>query len=132
VQVYFAHAMSDYGNARERIALRAIAKHFPGAIIINPSRSGHAKAVQVMRTIRANVMDYFCALVRESDAVVYMETWDFKIGPGVAKEVLEAHVFQKPIHKVCPFTRTVGPAKVASNILTIAEMRERLADQSES
>jgi hypothetical protein len=134
VQVYFAHAMTDYHTEREARALASIAAKWPGCIIVNPARAGHANAVQVMRTAGHNVMDYFCGLVRQSDAVASMETEDFRIGPGVAKEMLEAAVFGIPLYRVAPQSihgKVWGPVPFHSAcfhapLLTIAELRERM------
>lgn len=129
MKIYFAHAMTDYGNARERAAVTILER--AGWEVINPNGPTHSAAVDAMRTAGHNVMDYFTGLVRAADATAYMLTEDGDIGPGVLKEVCEAYVWGKSVYRVGPANYYRVPSRDflngAGRVLTISEMRERVS-----
>lgn len=135
-KIYFAHAMTDYGNDREAAALHTLrhnsVHNFEPMDIINPNDPGHQLVCKAFKLSGKNAMDYFCALVRSCDALAFMATKYDEIGPGVAKEIIEALVFEKPVFEVTPhrLLHRPTPNLIFSHrpILTVAAMRERVVE----
>jgi hypothetical protein len=125
--IYFAHAMTDYNSPREQQALNLLAEQFSNVKVLNPNSPEHAAAAVAFKRAGMNTMDYFCALVRECSRVAFLPTPDGKIGPGVMKEMVEAHIFGKALHEIDLPGRIVHPFSSAfDRVLTIADLRGRL------
>lgn len=137
--VYFAHAISDYDTDRERAAESALRAQF--GVVVNPNQQAHRNGYAVyMESVHSyDPMGFWTNLVRHCDVLAYMPTKDFHIGPGVAREVLEAIVWGKPVfqidlsgsgtpHLLRLNAQTLPPMRV----LTIEEMRERIKTAKEA
>lgn len=136
MKIYFAHAMTEYGHQWEAEALKALRADGRFTEVVNPSEPEHAQAAVAFKRAGKNPMDYFCALVRECDALAFMTTTDDKLGPGVSKEIVEALSFGKPVFE-CRFhgfpvtIRESGAAAFFQrDVLSIAEMRARIAEKA--
>jgi hypothetical protein len=98
-KVYFAHCMADYGNGRERKAIRIIRKHLPKWQIVNPNTKRIAAQFERERDPN-DPMRFWRRQVRECDALVYLANLDGTVGAGVAVEILEALVWGKPVWRI--------------------------------
>lgn len=136
-KLYFAHAMTDYDNERERKALHLIKITFPDWEVINPNTMQHATVANGYKFAGQNAMDYFCAIVRSCDAVVYLPTEAGEIGPGVAKEIIEGFCFEKGMYMVNferqRIDRKLSPGHVfeATYMIPVPEMRKRIVAMKE-
>ncbi|MBS4049399.1 MAG: hypothetical protein KG075_23845 [Alphaproteobacteria bacterium] len=98
-KIYFAHCMADYGNERERAALKLLKEKFHiGWEIVNPSAPAISGAFQGSPTRNSDPMAFFRKLVQECDAVAFLFNPGGKsVGASVAVEVLEAFAWDKPV-----------------------------------
>lgn len=137
--IYYAHPMSWYGTDHEKADLQEIRLEWPGIEIINPSDPKHVEAAQAIYArggTSAEVMVYFEDLVAGAEALVYRSFSDGKLGAGVSKEILTAHVNNRPIFRlysgctaaICgqPHIISGSEADLLWGTLTIEKTRERI------
>ncbi|RLI62255.1 MAG: hypothetical protein DRO67_07270 [Candidatus Asgardarchaeum californiense] len=85
--VYFAHAMAEYYTLEEETALKAIYKHFPDYLVINP------------RDFHFSRMHDYLELVKNCAAVVFKRCLGF-ITAGVWLEINFAKKWEIPVFEV--------------------------------
>ncbi len=124
--IYFAHAMTDYGTPREQQALNLLAETFENVKVLNPNEQQHSDAAHAFKRTNLNCMEYFCALVRECSRVAFLPTHDGMIGPGVMKEIVEAHIFGKAVWEIDLYGHQIIPFEMP-RVLTVKDILDRLA-----
>lgn len=144
LRIYYAHPMSWYGTDRERADVKALAEH---GEVINPNSERFEQLVNKAKRNSFPVMQIFADFIRqEADVVAFRRfSGDHKIGAGVAREVLEARIWNKQIWEVIggrgvfnskpvvnKFTMDAGQFDVATSfdlhdVLTVDETRDRIA-----
>lgn len=139
MNVYYAHPMSYYGTTAEADDIAAIEDKFPGVHvhIENPNQPEWQARAQAAKHAGYTGMEPFLEYVaKEADVVVFRAMSDGFITAGVAKEILEAHFWGKPIYRVVggstekggtePYIVRVEPPH-ASRFLTVPETKLRVS-----
>lgn len=118
-ELYFAHAMSDYGTLWEARAMEAILTRFPQYEVINPNRPDFDAAC------KREGFGFFTRRVQQCEAVVWSSFPDGWTGSGVAKEVREFIDRRRPVFHL---TRGLDfiPAEHPRRVLSIDETRARV------
>lgn len=113
--IYFAHHQADYDTDRSMRAIMAVRAALGDDIrIFNPAC-----------VVSQRDMSHFCDQVRECDALAFLVCENDTMGPGVAKEVIEAQVHGMPIYGV-----SIGDGQVTfapfrfNGVQTIEQARE--------
>lgn len=98
MKIYYAHPMSWYGTNREALDIHALSQH---GEVINPNTPKFEDRVRKAQRSGYPVMQIFADYIRdEADVVAFRAYDDHKIGAGVARELLEAIVWAKPIWQI--------------------------------
>lgn len=119
LRAYYAHPLSTYGSERERAIVSALSREFD---VVDPSK--------IKFTGDSNTrMAQYLRVVRTCQALFYDAT--DRIGPGVAREVLEALVFGIPVYRLSRFLseEPLGYRvyNIQEEVISIEEMRSTLA-----
>lgn len=132
--VYYAHPMSWYGTPEEAADVAFLETQY--ARVINPSAEHIVRQVDEYIKLHGpgQVMQYFADIIRDDvDEVVFRRFNDGKIGSGVAREVFEAKIWDKPTHAI--FTDFKSQRRLDRNfpgallwpmILTVDQTRARI------
>lgn len=99
--VYYAHPMSWYGTPEEAADVAFLETQY--AKVINPSSPEIVKEVSqyINSQGQENVMQYFASIIRDqADEVAFRRFRNGQIGSGVGRELFEAHIWNKPVHRL--------------------------------
>lgn len=139
MRIYYAHPMSWYNTNDEALDVAALAKH---GTVVNPNNLDFEYEVQLAKRNKQPVMQIFADYINNYADVVAIRTFeDYKLGAGVARELLEALIWGKSVWQL----RTIGPTgeRVVdknpqlfggfgsadiefADVLTVAETRARI------
>lgn len=139
MRIYYAHPTSWYNTEAEALDVAELAKH---GTVVNPNNLDFEYEVQLAKREKRPVMQIFADYINNYADVVAIRTFnDFKLGSGVARELLEALIWGKLVWKIrttgtAPF-RTVdknpqlfggfGSADIEfADVLTVAETKARI------
>jgi hypothetical protein len=136
--IYYAHPMSWYGTDHEKADMQCIRTEWPGIKIVNPGGETITDQFRAWTAAHPYIgpMAFFEDVVKNTEALVYRTFRDGKIGAGVAKEILAAHVWGLPIYRlysgctamVCSAPKIIqgSEADLLWGTLTIAETSRRI------
>lgn len=133
-KVYYAHPMSWYGTKAETEDLEVLSAQFDE--VLNPNQPSFDRQVkELYRQGQGHrVMEPFMKAVRSCDALAFRPFYGGKIGAGVAREALEALLWDKPVYRFgrgmmgisVLYPVMIGDFDLASNVLSIEETRARI------
>lgn len=135
--IYYAHPMSWYGTEAEAADLRKLADY---GTVVNPNSSDFKRDVDIAKKYNRPVMQIFADFIRiDADVVVYRRFRDWKLGAGVAREILEARIWGKEVWEIsggynkAPLSIlkeqtavSVSGHNVMADVLTVEETRARI------
>ena len=131
-RIYYAHPMSWYDTRQEEEDISELVKH---GTVINPNSQMFRQAVEMARLRGHPIMDIFADFIKNSaDVVCFRRFNDGYIGSGVAREILEAQIWNKEVWEI---DRGTGlPPHVSTDmnsynvglyhVLTVEETRRRI------
>lgn len=127
-RLYFAHPINLYGTDFERECLDALAKAFPGWIIVNPGASEHDEGYRRYIKVGRRGMDYFFTeLLPSQHGVVFLGFPDRKIGTGVFEEAQRILARTGKAWEITPDGLIVPVARIdPRRCLTVDETRHRV------
>lgn len=133
---YYAHPMSWYDTAEEDHDRSYITGLGFDLYDPNSDRVKQNLDFWLKGHRRAQIMDFFAGIVQwDVDLVFYRPFRDGTVGSGVAREVLEAFVHQKPVYEL-DFVNSAEPGAYAKSrstipnrILSLGETRQRIYDK---
>lgn len=98
MKIYYAHPMSWYNTDAERLDVAKLSEY---GEVINPNGDMFDVVVKYAKATNKPVMDIFARYIRdEADVVAYRPFYDGRLGAGVAREVFEAIIWNKPVWQV--------------------------------
>lgn len=98
MKIYYAHPMSWYNTDAERLDVAKLSEY---GEVINPNGEPFNTVVRMAKSRNYPVMQLFADYIRnEADVVAYRPFYDGKLGAGVAREVFEALIWNKPVWQV--------------------------------
>lgn len=131
-KIYYAHPMSWYDTKQEEEDISELVKH---GTVVNPNSQMFKQAVEMARLRGQPVMDIFADFIKSSaDVVCFRRFNDGYIGSGVAREILEACIWNKELWEIDRgngLPPSIQKAMVTYNVgswhfLTIEETRRRI------
>ena len=97
-RIYYAHPMSWYDTKEEEADVNELVNH---GTVINPNSQMFKQAVEMARLRGSPVMQVFADYIKDCvDVVCFRRFNDGYIGAGVAREILEAAVWNKAIWEI--------------------------------
>lgn len=98
MKIYYAHPQSWYNTDAERLDVEKLSEY---GEVINPNSNHFEYWVQLAKTEKRNVMQLFADYIRDhADVVAYRPFYDGRLGAGVAREVFEALIWNKPVWQI--------------------------------
>lgn len=129
-RIYYAHPMSWYNTEAEAKDIEALASY---GTVTNPNTRYFQDRVSKAKIEQRPVMDIFANWIRfNTDVVAYRPFRDGKLGAGVAREILEAIIWGKPLMAMIAnagidtHPSQFGPFSFG-DVLTVEETRDRIA-----
>jgi len=119
MRIYYAHCQSLYGTPQEKRDIHMLMQM--GFSVISPSAPEHANRARRLKEHHGSeaVMEYFTLLVKQdADALAFRALPDGSIGAGVAKEIVTAVRFDKPVFEL--------PSCIKRRTLSVEQTREYL------
>lgn len=93
--IYYAHPMSWYGTAGEKDDIAALQAE--GFKVVNPNAAHFERLVNIARINDQPIMDIFRATIQHVDALAFRSFNNDVVSSGVATEIMEAWLWDKPI-----------------------------------
>ena len=98
MKIYYAHPMSWYNTDAEKLDVEKLSQY---GEVINPNSKAFEYMVKLAEANREPVMEIFASYIHNTaDVVAYRPFYDGKLGAGVAREVFEAIIWNKPVWQV--------------------------------
>ncbi len=134
--IYYAHPMSWYNTEAERADPKKLPDY---GRVVNSNSTEFQIDVDVAKKRGLPVMEIFANFIRiDADVVVFRRFRDWKLGAGVAREILEARIWGKEVWEIAGDPNDLNIVRAATgwgdmrspaimhDVLTAAETRARI------